>query len=125
MEAPLKFQAPGVTLSVGLSIGRLIFHTLNYVEILLAIVLAAAIYLNRPVSRLSKLAFAVIIVLLGLETAWLLPALDVRAQAVIDGTGAPYSSMHLVYILFDAVKVVTLLVLGITLTKQMIRGSYE
>ena len=114
-----------MTLPVGLSIGRLIFHTLNYVEILLAIVLAAAIYLNRPVSGLSKVAFAVIVALLGLETVWLLPALDIRAEAVIDGTGAPYSSMHLVYIAFDAAKVVMLLVLGITLTKQTIRGSYE
>ena len=32
MEAWLKFRAPGVTLPVGLSIGRLIFSALNKVE---------------------------------------------------------------------------------------------
>ena len=33
MEAPLKFEAPGVTLALGLGIGRLIFFALNKMEI--------------------------------------------------------------------------------------------
>ncbi|MEO8647987.1 MAG: hypothetical protein ABI539_02355 [Acidobacteriota bacterium] len=40
MEAPLKFQAPGVTLPIGLGIGRLVFFALNKAEIVLGLVLA-------------------------------------------------------------------------------------
>ncbi len=29
IEAPLKFRAPGVTLAIGLGIGRLVFRALN------------------------------------------------------------------------------------------------
>ncbi len=32
MEAPHKFQAPGITLVLGLGIGKLVFFTLNKVE---------------------------------------------------------------------------------------------
>src|SRR3546814_20703892 len=36
IEAPLKFRAPGVTIPLGLGIGRLVFRALNSVELLLA-----------------------------------------------------------------------------------------
>jgi hypothetical protein len=39
LEAPLKFRAPGVTLSIGLGIGRLVFRALNAAEV--ALVLSA------------------------------------------------------------------------------------
>jgi hypothetical protein len=32
LEAPLKLRAPGVTLAIGLGIGRLVFRALNLVE---------------------------------------------------------------------------------------------
>ena len=34
VEAPLKFKAPGVELKHALSIGRLVFHALNRVELI-------------------------------------------------------------------------------------------
>jgi hypothetical protein len=36
LEAPLKFRAPGVTIPIGLGIGRLVFRALNTVEVVLA-----------------------------------------------------------------------------------------
>ena len=36
LEAPLKFRAPGVTLPIGLGIGRLVFRALNGCEVVLA-----------------------------------------------------------------------------------------
>ena len=41
LEAPLKFQAPGITVQLGLGIGRLVFRALNAVEIVLATVVVA------------------------------------------------------------------------------------
>ena len=40
LEAPLKFRAPGVTLQLGLGIGRLVFRALNTCEAVLAVVVA-------------------------------------------------------------------------------------
>ena len=39
LEAPLKFRAPGVTVRIGLGIGRLVFRGLNIAEAILATVL--------------------------------------------------------------------------------------
>ncbi len=36
IEAPLNFQAPGVSLPIGLGIGRLVFRALNAIEVVLA-----------------------------------------------------------------------------------------
>jgi hypothetical protein len=119
IEAPLKFYAPGITLGLGLGIGRLVFGVMNKVEIVLGIVLLISILRTKPSGHFVKIAVAIILSLLLLETVWLLPLLDVRAQAVIDGTGAPYSNMHIVYIAFDVVKLLLLFATGIILTRQM------
>ena len=117
MEAPLKFQAPGITLGLGLGIGRLVFWTLNKMEIVLCLLMIASIFKVRP-GRTAVLSFAMVAILLVLETVWLLPVLDVRAQQVIEGTAAPYSGMHVVYIVFDAIKAILLLTLGVVITKS-------
>jgi hypothetical protein len=121
MEAPLKFQAPGITLGLGLGIGRLIFGTLNKIEIVLAVLMLISLLRSRPKGRFYVIAFSVIIGLLFLETVWLLPVLDERATAVINGTAAPYSNLHLFYIAFDAIKFLLLFALGVNLTKQNLR----
>jgi hypothetical protein len=121
MEAPLKFQAPGITLGLGLGIGRLIFWTLNKIEIFLAICLLLSLVARRPNGRFAVVGFAVILVLLILESVWLLPLLDARATEVISGTAAPYSNTHLIYIAFDAVKFVLLFAVGVNLTKQNLK----
>jgi hypothetical protein len=48
LEAPLKFRAPGITLPLGLGIGRLIFRALNLAEIGLAALLTIACLIARP-----------------------------------------------------------------------------
>src|SRR3954468_14942301 len=48
VEAPLKFRAPGVTLQIGLGIGRLVFRVLNGCELALAVVVAASFAIRPP-----------------------------------------------------------------------------
>ena len=48
IEAPLKFRAPGVTLQIGLGIGRFVFRALNGCELLLAVVFAVAFVVESP-----------------------------------------------------------------------------
>ncbi|TFI15770.1 hypothetical protein E4A41_15285, partial [Micrococcus endophyticus] len=43
IEAPLKFTAPGITIPLGLGIGRRVFFAMNLVEVVLAVVLLVAL----------------------------------------------------------------------------------
>lgn len=118
IEAPLKFQAPNITLGLGLGIGRLVFFVLNKVEISLAILLLITFFFVKPKSKLAIMTFGTILVLLLLQTLWLLPVLDAKAEMVIAGTAAPYSNTHIYYIVFEAVKFILLFVLGVSFTKN-------
>jgi len=66
-----------------------------------------------------------ILLILLLETVWLLPVLDARAELVIAGTEAPFSNMHVFYIVFDAVKLITLLALGIATLRQYLQEAVQ
>src|SRR5688572_33494323 len=126
MEAPLKFQAPGITLPLGLSVGRLIFFVLNKIEIVLAAIFLISLIGRVTLGRAAVGIFGVIALILFAETVWLLPALDVRAEQVIAGTAEPFSNLHLIYIAFDAFKFVLLFVLGtMTFRRYAGRDVYE
>lgn len=120
MEAPLKFQAPGITIPLGLGIGRLVFFALNKMELVLAGVFLLSLFASRSVGRTATTLFAVILLILGVETLWLLPLLDARAEQVINGTADPFSNMHLIYIALDAVKLVLLFILGTVTARQFL-----
>ena len=123
MEAPLKFQAPGITLPLGLSVGRLIFFALNKIEIVLAVIFILSLLGSRTIGRAAMVTFGVIVAILVAETVWLLPALDIRAEQVITGTGEPFSNLHLFYIALDAIKLILLFVLGTVMLKRHLRSA--
>ncbi|PJJ59885.1 hypothetical protein [Hymenobacter chitinivorans] len=111
LEAPLKFTAPNITVPLGLGIGRIVFAALNKVELLLAAVaVGSALVLRVPAHLATTLGLLSGVLLL--QTFWLLPALDARALALLAGHPAPPSSLHLVYIGLDVVKLLTLLLTG-------------
>lgn len=123
MEAPLKFTAPNITLPLGLGIGRIVFQTLNKVEIVLALLLIISVFVQRPKGKSWIYFIAAALSLLFLETVWLLPVLDERAMQVINGNAPPFSNAHIIYIVFDAVKFLSLFALGIILTKQNLKPA--
>lgn len=43
IEAPLKFTAPGITIPLGLGIGRRVFLAMNITEVVLAIILVISL----------------------------------------------------------------------------------
>ena len=114
LEAPLKFRAPGVTIPIGLGIGRMVFRALNLAEITLALVALAAIaagasarrgdgshrgrprHPGRPTDR---------------HPAATQPAIRPRARR----SAPPRSTVHLYYVALEAAKVLTLTALGICL----------
>lgn len=114
MEAWLKFRAPGVTLPIGLGIGRLVFAAMNKVEWVLALVIFISQF--RIARRLNWIYIGIFSVLL-LQTIWLLPALDARAQMYIDSKVVPSSYLHFYYVVAEGLKFIALFVFGIRLLK--------
>ncbi|QEO13345.1 hypothetical protein FLP10_02135 [Agromyces intestinalis] len=110
LETPLKFQAPGITIPLGLGIGRIMFTAL---AILGGVVLVATtlVHLRPRPARSSVVVLAAIWLVYLVETFAIRPALSVRTDAVIAGEEAGGSSLHYVYIAAD----VTLLALLVAL----------
>ncbi|HEY6746265.1 MAG TPA: hypothetical protein VI357_11175 [Mycobacteriales bacterium] len=113
LEAPLKFRAPGITLPLGLGIGRLIFRALNLVEIGLAVLLTIACLAARPSGPAWELLAAAWL-LLAVQVLLLRPPLDRRAAAIVAGRTPPRSRLHLAYIALEAAKIPLLVALGAT-----------
>lgn len=119
MEAWLKFRAPGITLPLGLGIGRLVFHALNIVEWVFLIGILINLYFRFGFSYQPYYLWLIIpAVLLILQTVWLLPVLDSRAEMHIQGKMVPPSKIHLVYVFFELLKFSCLLTFGIQLFKK-------
>lgn len=114
MEAWLKFKAPGITMPLGLGIGRLVFSALNKVEWVLAIVLIVNVLLSEnPFFSSGNLYFFIPFLLLLIQTFWLLPALDARAEMHIQGQFVTPSNLHFYYVGMEMVKVICLFIFGI------------
>lgn len=114
LEAPLKFRAPGVTIQLGLGIGRLVFRALNICEVVLAALALVAVVLGRP-STGVYVALGLAVVSLGAQVLGVRPALTRRSDAVLADAAVAESGRshaHFVYVGFEAVKVIALLVSG-------------
>jgi hypothetical protein len=109
MEAPLKFRAPGVTIQLGLAIGRLVFRALNTVECLLAAVLIALLVIGRP-SIVSEAAVATACVCLAVQLLVVRPVIVKRSDAVPAGDDYQGRTRgHLWYVGLECLKVLALI----------------
>jgi hypothetical protein len=114
LEAPLKFRAPGVSLPLGLGIGRLVFRALNVCELVLALTIAAA-FVIRPPAMGAMVASGLAALTLMVQLIVVRPLLTRRTRAVLAGADAPGSHAHLAYIGLESAKVVALLIAGVLL----------
>lgn len=116
MEAWLKFRAPNVTLSIGLGIGRLVFSALNKMEWIFSIVIICNLFIGKgQLITLNNLFFLVPLLLLIVQTLWLLPALDTRAEMHIQQQIVPSSNLHFYYVGMELIKVISLTIFGVRL----------
>lgn len=118
LEAPLKFRAPGVTLPLGLGIGRLVFRALNIVEAVLAAVLVLAALIVGPGTAVW-VWLGIAAVVLAVQIAVVRPPLSRRSDRVLAGEDLPRSHAHYWYIGLEVVKVVVLVGLAITAAPQV------
>lgn len=119
LEAPIKFRAPGVTLPVGLGIGRLVFKALNAVEVVLLLVLVVACVAIRPGTAALSLLMSVAAVL-AIQIAIIRPPLAKRSDQVLAGATLARSRMHRVYVVLELAKVGLLIGLALTLAAGVI-----
>ncbi|GAA4740374.1 hypothetical protein [Gordonia alkaliphila] len=118
LEAPLKFQAPGITIPLGLGIGRLVFRALNAVESVLAVTLVVTAAVADDWSRSVIYGLIVAVGALALQVLAVRPALSRRTAAVLadpENVPAQRSRAHLAYVACELVKVGGLLTAGIAL----------
>ncbi|MFI6072083.1 hypothetical protein ACIA5C_10890 [Actinoplanes sp. NPDC051343] len=114
LEAPLKFRAPGITLAIGVAIGRLVFRALNAVEAVLAAAwLVSAI--AGPLRTGAVVAGAVAVVVLVLQMFVVRPRLTRRSDRILGGAEAPRSTSHYAYVATEIVKVAALVTGGVLL----------
>ena len=118
MEAWLKFRAPGVTMTIGLNIGRLVFSALNKAEWIFAIAILINLLISKePIFAFGNFSFFLPLLVLILQTKFLLPALDARAELYIQQKPAPPSNLHLYYVGAEVIKVLSLFIFSIKLFK--------
>ncbi|MFI8008131.1 DUF4149 domain-containing protein [Streptomyces sp. NPDC086010] len=104
LEAPLKFRAPGLTMPLALSVGRVVFPALIRVETVL-LVLAAGASATHGTAALALLPAAAV---LAVQALVIRPRLDVRALQIIAGRTLPQSRLHLLYVAGETIKLVAL-----------------
>lgn len=118
MEAWLKFQAPGISISLGLGIGRLVFGALNKVEWVFAASVIIEFSLSRKGLVKSRLLLVAIpLSILLVQTFYMLPFLDARAERYIQNLTNPPSNIHFYYVATEVIKVLGLFSLGASLLK--------
>lgn len=112
IEAPLKFRAPGVTIQLGLAIGRLVFRALNAVECVLAAVLVLLLlFVGKPVTAITVAAVGAC-VCLAVQLLAVRPAIAKRTSAIRDGAAyVGRSRIHLAYVAAECLKTVSLIIL--------------
>ena len=111
IEAPLKFTAPGITIPLGLGIGRRVFFAMNIVEVILAVVLITT--LVRLLGRPSRQK------LWGLGIA-IRPILNIRTDAVLAGNFAGGSTTHYFYVAADAALFILLITFMVVVTRRLL-----
>ncbi|WP_217141584.1 hypothetical protein [Streptomyces sp. AC627_RSS907] len=113
LEAPLTFRAPGVTIPVGLGIGRIVFRALNLAEAALAVTVVVAVATGGASAAVVTLTAITVAVLAG-QLGVVRPRLNRRSDAVLAGEDPALrrSRAHLSYVALEVVKVLALLTLG-------------
>lgn len=123
IEAPLKFQAPGITIPLGLGIGRLVFTALNIAEVTLLVALTFVTFLPK-----SSMAPRNAIITVG--ALWLVtlvkifvvrPPLNARSDVIVAGGDPGESILHYLYIGMDLLTMAALVVFIIFASKRILR----
>lgn len=105
IATPAKFMVPSLSLPLALEIGKKTFHIFNKIEwiVFLLVVICGA---TTNISLGKWFFIGSLLILLLLESLWLLPYLDLRANQIIAGEPSSPSTYHTIYIIFESLKII-------------------
>ncbi len=112
VEAPLKFQAPGISIKLGLGIGKLVFAVINKIELTFLILIIFSIITKEKRMSLGIILVSLIAAILLFQSLYLLPALDQRAELILKDRIVPSTFHHSLYIILECIKVLLLVATG-------------
>ena len=102
-----KFHAASLDLAVALEVGRNTFAVFKKVEWGLATLLGIAVFFPRA-PRAEIVLLAITVAIVAVQALWLLPALELRVEALVGGMPMPSSIHHMLYAVLEAAKVLAL-----------------
>jgi len=112
IEAPLKFKAPGITSRLGVGIGQLVFGASNKIQLFVLFLIIISLFygqISLPIQ--AKLWFSILLVVIALQSFYLLPVLDMRASQIIKGNDIQTSHHHISFICLEILKLISLILL--------------
>ncbi|MBL3700545.1 hypothetical protein [Leucobacter luti] len=122
IEAPLKFQAPGITIPLGLGIGRLVFAALNVAEglVLLALTLLSFWPSAARISGGRLGVWAALAVVYVAKIVFVRPPLNARTDLVLQGEAPGQSIWHYVYIACDVATMILLVLAALGAARALL-----
>ena len=124
LEAPLKFQAPGITLELGLGIGKLVFGALTKIEMSISLLIAAGLVILKP-GRKTWIYYSIPFVTLIIDNAILMPILDARIDIITSGSTPPKSNAHWWYVALEVLKLLSLIAAGTIFMKNILKPIHN
>lgn len=116
IATPIKFSAPTLDLPAAIDVGRVTFAFLNKVEWGLAVVMVLLVF-TASVHRLARAMGIAVVAIVLVQSLWLLPVLEARSIAFIDGTPMDPSIHHGVFGAAEILKIVLLCLMAIFAAK--------
>lgn len=111
IETPIRFRTPPITRAGAAMLGVAIFHALAYLELVLLVVMIAALAIVRH--RLLGVLIGILGVTVAAEHAIVVPLLGIRAAQLVEGLALEPSSVHSWATVLEGMKMVLLSVVGI------------
>lgn len=118
MESWLKFRAPGLETTVGLSVGRKVFGGLNKVEWSMVLIIWITLIIFRPeISRVIISIYGLLTLFIISQSYFLLPMMNKRVDARLKGEKLPPNNYHFWYVGMEMIKFAGLLYCAVSLFK--------
>lgn len=113
IETPLRFTSPGISVALGVGIGRRVFRALNIAEALFAALLVAqAVSSWRRDETVAIWILVALCIVFLVQAGVLRPLMDRRVTGDTAAPTRPSTSLHPLYVALECVKVVLLLALA-------------
>jgi len=108
IETPLKFQAPGITTSLGLGIGRLVFIALSVAGWMILVIITLIAQARPRETKGGWMLIGAMWIIMAIESFALRPALAARSDVIIAGGDPGESWLHYGYIVTELLLLVAL-----------------